>query len=68
METLQRRLIELGWLSGSVTGTYDERTAAAVSAFQKKTSGLWEDGIAGPDTLRALYSSGAARGFSWIRF
>ena len=61
VETLQRRLIELGWLSGRVTGNYDELTAAAVSAFQKKTSGLWEDGIAGPDTLRALYSSGAAR-------
>ena len=62
VETLQRRLIELGWLSGSVTGTYDDQTAAAVSAFQKKTKDLWEDGIAGPDTLRALYSSGAARG------
>ena len=62
VETLQRRLIELGWMDGSVSGNYDERTAAAVSAFQKKTSGLWEDGIAGPDTLRALYSSNAARG------
>ena len=61
VETLQRRLIELGWLSGKVTGTYDERTAAAVSAFQRKTKDLWEDGIAGPDTLRALYSSNAAR-------
>ena len=62
VETLQRRLIELGWLSGTVTGNYDDLTAAAVSAFQKRTSGQWEDGIAGPDTLRALYSSGAARG------
>ena len=62
VETLQRRLIELGWLKGSVTGTYDETTAAAVSAFQSKTKDLWEDGIAGPDTLRALYSSGAKRG------
>ena len=61
VETLQRRLIELGWLKGSVTGTYDETTAAAVSAFQSKTKDLWEDGIAGPDTLRALYSSNAAR-------
>ncbi len=61
VETLQRRLIELGWLSGRVSGTYDDETAAAVSAFQKKTKGLWEDGIAGPDTLRALYSSNAAR-------
>ena len=62
VETLQKRLIELGWLSGSVTGTYDETTAAAVSAFQKKTKDLWEDGIAGPDTLKALYSSNAKRG------
>ena len=62
VETLQRRLVELGWMSGRVTGTFNEETAAAVSAFQKKTPGLWEDGIAGPDTLRALYSSNAARG------
>ena len=62
VETLQRRLIELGWMTGSVTGNYDEETAAAVSAFQKKTKDLWEDGIAGPDTLRALYSSNASRG------
>ena len=61
VETLQRRLIELGWLTGRVTGTYDDETAAAVSAFQRKTKDLWEDGIAGPDTLRALYSSNAAR-------
>ena len=62
VETLQRRLIELGWMTGSVTGTYDERTAEAVSAFQRKNKNLWEDGIAGPDTLRALYSANAARG------
>ena len=30
-------------------------------AFQEKTKGIWTDGIAGPDTLRALYSSSAAR-------
>ena len=61
VETLQRRLIELGWLSGKVTGTFDAATEAAVIAFQEKTSGLWTDGVAGPDTLRALYSSKAAR-------
>ena len=61
VETLQRRLIELGWLSGKVTGEYDSATEAAVRAFQDKTSGLWSDGIAGPETLRALYSSKAAR-------
>ena len=61
VETLQRRLIELGWLSGKVTGNFDAATEAAVIAFQEKTSGIWTDGVAGPDTLRALYSSKAAR-------
>ncbi|MBR6442672.1 MAG: peptidoglycan-binding protein, partial [Clostridia bacterium] len=60
VETMQRRLIELGWLSGSVTGNYDETTEAAVSAFQKKAK-LWVDGKAGPDTLKKLYSSDAPR-------
>ena len=59
--TLQNRLIELGWLGGKATGTYDEATRAAVMAFQRKTKGLYDDGVAGPDTLKALYSSGAAR-------
>ena len=61
VETLQRRLIELGWLSGKVNGKFDEATEAAVIAFQERTKGIWADGIAGPETLRALYSSGAAR-------
>ncbi len=64
VRTLQNRLIELGWLAGRATGTYDEATERAVRAFQKKTKGLWEDGVAGPDTLRALYSDGAARSSS----
>ena len=61
VETLQRRLIELGWLSGKVTGNFDEATEAAVRAFQDRTAGIYTDGIAGPETLRALYSSSAAR-------
>ena len=61
VETLQRRLIELGWMSGKVTGNFDTATEAAVIAFQERTKGLWADGVAGPETLRALYSSGAAR-------
>ncbi len=61
VETLQRRLIELGWMSGKVTGDFDEATEAAVRAFQDRTKGLWTDGIAGPETLRALYSNSAAR-------
>ena len=56
VKTLQRRLIQLGYLaSGSVTGKYDDATEAAVRAFQKR-NGLWEDGVAGPDTLRKIYS------------
>ena len=61
VRTLQNRLIQLGWLGGKATGTYDEATEMAVRAFQKKTKGLWDDGVAGPDTLRALYSENAAR-------
>ena len=61
VETLQRRLIELGWLSGKVTGKFDEATEAAVRAFQERTSGIYTDGVAGPETLKKLYSSSAAR-------
>ncbi len=62
--TLQNRLIQLGWLGGKATGTFDEGTEAAVKAFQKKTPGLYDDGVAGPDTLRALYAANAARSSS----
>jgi len=55
---LQRRLIELGYLSGSASGRYDEATEQAVRAFQAR-NGQWVDGLAGPDTQTALFSSGA---------
>ena len=58
VKNMQNRLIELGWLSGSASGTYDDATEAAVIAFQKKAK-LWADGKAGPKTLEALYSSSA---------
>ena len=61
VSSLQNRLIELGWLTGKADGTFSGATDAAVRAFQKKTSGLWADGIAGPDTLTALYSTNAAK-------
>lgn len=35
---LQARLAQLFWYDGSVTGTYDDKTAAAVSGFQAKRS------------------------------
>ena len=64
VRTLQNRLIQLGWLGGKATGDYDAATEAAVKAFQRRTKGLWDDGVAGPDTLKALYSSGAAKSSS----
>lgn len=60
VKTMQKRLIELGWLSGSASGTFDDATEAAVIAFQKKAK-LWADGKAGPKTLEVLYSSKAPK-------
>lgn len=60
VKQLQQRLIDLGWLDGKADGEYGGATEAAVKAFQKK-SGIWDDGIAGPDTQTKLYSSGAAK-------
>ena len=60
VRTLQKRLIELGWLTGTADGTYGHATEYAVKAFQKRYSSLWVDGVAGPDTLKTLYGAGAA--------
>ena len=61
--TLQKRLIELGWMGGQADGEFGGATQAAVIAFQDK-SGLWDDGVAGPSTLAKLYSSSAAKSSS----
>ncbi len=55
---MQLRLIQLGYLSGSADGIYGNGTANAVSRFQR-ASKLTPDGIAGSETLTALYSSSA---------
>ncbi len=60
VRTLQNRLIELGWLEGKADGVYRHATEYAVKAFQARYNSLYDDGIAGPDTLRTLYSAGAA--------
>ena len=60
VRVLQNRLIELGWLSGKASGTFDNATEYAVTAFQARYGSLWTDGIAGPDTLKVMYGSGAA--------
>ena len=64
VKRLQERLISLGWLVGSADSEYGGATEAAVIAFQKKTSGLYDDGVAGPSTLQALYSNNAAKSSS----
>ena len=56
---LQRRLIELGYLSeGSADGVFGSGTAAALSAFQAKL-GLAATGAADPITQEKLYASDA---------
>ena len=60
VKALQNRLIELGWLSGSASGKFDDATEAAVIAFQKKAK-LWADGKAGPKTIEKLFSSSAPK-------
>lgn len=60
VRTLQNRLIALGWMAGKADGDFGGATEAAVKAFQKKM-GLWNDGVAGPDTLQKLYGSSAKK-------
>ena len=55
---MQQRLIELGYLSGTATGRFNDVTEQAVYAFQRRNVS-YADGIAGPLTLEKLYSSSA---------
>ena len=57
---LQNRLITLGYLRGKATGEFDDATESAVIAFQNRNTS-YADGVAGPETLRALYSSNARK-------
>ncbi len=57
--TLQRQLANLGYLDAHlVTGYYGQPTLQAVSRFQA-VEGLWQDGVAGPQTLTLLNLCGA---------
>ncbi len=60
VRTLQNRLIELGWMDGKADGEFEGATEYAVIAFQKRYSSLYDDGVAGPSTLKILYGNGAA--------
>lgn len=52
---LQRKLQDLGYYTGTVTGSFYNGTYKAVKAFQKD-HGIYADGIAGERTLKALYA------------
>ena len=57
---LQQKLIELGYLKGTPSGTYDTDTIGAIRSFQKK-NGLTTNGTADA-TTRELIMSGTALG------
>ena len=54
---VQTRLVELNYLSFA-NGTYDSATQTAVKRFQQ-LHGLSQDGVAGPNTFKLLFSSTA---------
>lgn len=58
VQAMQARLIVLGYLTGNADGIFGTQTARAVSNFQK-TNNLSADGIAGSQTLGALYAAEA---------
>ena len=57
---LQTKLRDLGYYTGEVDGQYGQGTALAVKLFQAQL-GLTADGLAGTETLAALYSDRAAQ-------
>ena len=57
---MQERLISLGYLSGTANGKFDDSTEAGLIAFQRRNL-HYSDGVAGPETLKALYSSSARK-------
>jgi len=57
VDSLQRQLIDLGYLD-KATGYYGSETVAAVTAFQER-NGLGVDGKTGEQTLSLIYSPNA---------
>lgn len=56
---LQRKLKELGYYTGTVTGSYYSGTAAAVKAFQKDHD-IYPSGTADVKTLEAIFAENLA--------
>ncbi|MBR3740246.1 MAG: peptidoglycan-binding protein [Clostridia bacterium] len=63
VKQMQERLIALGYLLGKATSNFDNATEAGVLAFQRRHTS-YADGVAGPETLKALYSSSASKASS----
>ena len=59
VRSIQKKLRQLGYYSGSVDGIYGSRTESAVKAFQRNC-GITADGIAGPKTLLYLGLGGSS--------
>lgn len=55
---MQKRLTELGYYSGRADGEFGQDTLDAVKAFQKANK-MTQDGIAGGETQRVMYSDQA---------
>ena len=55
VKEIQRRLIELGHMTGSADGSFGAATKNAVMAFQRSV-GLTADGVVGTGTLNKLFS------------
>ncbi len=62
---IQTKLKRWGYYKGNIDGIYGSQTVEAVKYFQRK-NGLAVDGIAGPNTLRAMgiYTSSSTSGSS----
>ncbi len=60
VKKLQRALEIVGVYTGSIDGSFGDLTEEAVKAFQKSKR-LTEDGVAGNDTIRALFFQEAAK-------
>lgn len=58
VKDLQCRLLDLGYLDGEVTGSYDVETITAVKHLQADL-GLAQNGVASGDLLEVIYSENA---------
>ena len=54
VKTVQQRLTDLGYYTGTVDGKFGDGTVKALKAFQKK-NGLTQDGVCGAQTRTVLY-------------